>query len=432
MKRMMRYLFFLIITLLPFAEVRITVLGIPLYLPEIPIGIAALVYGVGVYRREIRFRAVSRVETAGMSLFLLGAVCASVSAGMNLQELGAIKSWFLFPMIGGFLVSQMCIGVEERQMMLRAWFITVVVTAGISLLPFPFVLRTYDGRLASFFTSPNHLAFFLEPGVLLGTFFCLGYIRKRCWSQSVLFFTETALVLLVLFETKSEGGMTAAVVGIVFFLVQDVLPRKYHIHCLFFAVFLGALLLPSSGIFENSVSRLESGEVRNSLASRVMIWNASVRMIWEHPFFGVGLRNFEREYLALQSEFPPYLEWAVPHPHDIFLATWLQTGIIGLTGFIFILGSALRSLWVYVRHETSAQTFNETALLLSFLVAFFVHGLVDTPFFRNDLDIQWFAVIGLVVAVSRKKTAERHPEESSTDRPERKENKPVETGLFKL
>ena len=226
--------------------------------------------------------------------------------------------------------------------------------------------------------------------------------------------------------------MTAAVVGIVFFLVQDVLPRKYHIHCLFFAVFLGALLLPSSGIFENSVSRLESGEVRNSLASRVMIWNASVRMIWEHPFFGVGLRNFEREYLALQSEFPPYLEWAVPHPHDIFLATWLQTGIIGLTGFIFILGSALRSLWVYVRHETSAQTFNETALLLSFLVAFFVHGLVDTPFFRNDLDIQWFAVIGLVVAVSRKKTAERHPEESSTDRPERKENKPVETGLFKL
>lgn len=121
-------------------------------------------------------------------------------------------------------------------------------------------------------------------------------------------------------------------------------------------------------------------------------------MIKNHPFFGVGLRGFEQEYLSLQSEFPPYLEWAVPHPHNLVLALWLQTGISGLLGFVLIVGYLSRKLWRRLLYDKERVNMLESALFLSLLLVFLTHGLVDTPFFKNDLSLQFFAVSGLALA----------------------------------
>jgi len=395
MEKVIRNMLLFTIFLLPFAQRGISVFGAPVYLPEFPIGIATFLYGISLYGRKTGIRSLPRLEMLGIALFVLGAIISSLSVGLNVQELGSIKSWFIFPIVFGLLVIRSFRTESERKSILLYWFFVIVCVAFISLLPLPFVVRTYDGRLASFFTSPNHLAFFFEPGILIGAYFCLESVREHAVRKGIFFFVETALIFLALLGTGSKGGIFAVSLGSVALFTLSFFPKRLVFRC-FVALSVFAIFLIGVCFLADIPKNLESGEVRNSLASRVMIWNASIRIIRDHPVYGIGLRTFEQEYLALQPEFPPYLEWAVPHPHNLVLAIWLQTGIVGLFGFLLLIGLILQSLWN--GRGNVVMVSGESILFLAFLVAFLFHGLVDTPFFRNDLSLQFFLVVGLILS----------------------------------
>jgi len=121
---------------------------------------------------------------------------------------------------------------------------------------------------------------------------------------------------------------------------------------------------------------------RSSLSSRTMVWKAAEKIISDNWFLGIGPGNFQTKYLEYQKYFPPYLEWAVPHPHNIFLSFWLQSGLAGLIGFLGL---------IYLRiKETSENVFNKNALATlstAILIYILIHGMVDTTYFKNDLAI---------------------------------------------
>ena len=135
---------------------------------------------------------------------------------------------------------------------------------------------------------------------------------------------------------------------------------------------------------------------RSSLASRMMIWKVALKIGAEHPFFGIGPGNFQTVYLAYQIHYPPYLEWAVPQPHNIFLAFWLQTGIIGLGGFIVLLFLWARPLikGFYINKNPAS------AGVLGVMFYMLFHGLIDTPYWKNDLAIIFWLVIVIGLFIS--------------------------------
>jgi len=126
-----------------------------------------------------------------------------------------------------------------------------------------------------------------------------------------------------------------------------------------------------------------------------MIWNVADRLVREHPFFGIGLRNFEKEYLGTQKDFPPFLEWAVPHPHNLLLAVRLGTGLSGFIGFIFLIFEAVVRFWKTAFHGDFSEKRNISALFLSLILMMAIHGMVDVPFFRNDLSIAVLLIAGI-------------------------------------
>lgn len=400
MEKIIRNLIVFVFITLPFSQVKVIFLGIPVYLPEISIGIAAILYFSFLKGKKVNSRIVPGAVIIGASLFLFGSILSAYSTGLDSQELGSIKSWIFFPLLAGFLALQAFPKESYRGRILFFWFIGIFVTATVSLFPLPFIHETYDGRLASFFPSPNHFAFFLEPGVLIGIYFLTGHSAGCSWERKPFVLLGTMLMISDLFLTGSEGALVAVLVGVgvmlsLAFFSRKVIVRFGIVSFLLFFALLAVFFLGSTR------ERLESGEIRTSLASRVMIWNASIRIIESHPLLGIGLRNFEREYLALQGEFPPYLEWAVPHPHNIVLALWLQTGIVGLSGFLVMFCESVRFLWKDIMKRAKGKASAESIFFLSYLVMFSVHGLVDTPFFRNDLSLQLILVMALALA-SRK------------------------------
>jgi putative inorganic carbon (HCO3(-)) transporter len=123
-------------------------------------------------------------------------------------------------------------------------------------------------------------------------------------------------------------------------------------------------------------------------------------MIKSNPFFGIGPGNFQNKYLEYQKYFPPYLEWAVPQPHNLFLAFWLEAGVIGLIGFIWLLVLFFRDNKKAIENNRLYGT-----LYLAIILYFLFHGLIDTTYWRNDMAILFWMVVAINVHLARNQKA---------------------------
>lgn len=383
--------------LLPLSQEGVNVFGAPLYLPEVLILLATMAFLFGLYSAEIKWRPIPAFVSVGVSAFVVGAFASSASSGFSLAELGALKSWIVFPVIFGILLFQVVQDDFDRRRVLMFWYLGIVAVATVSMTSFPFVHVTYDGRLASYFPSPNHLALFLEAGVPIGSYFLLEGLKAARVRPFLRVSVSLLPVVVVLLRTGSLGALVAVLIGTIVVASSSFrLKRKTGF---FVAAFCTLIVLAPAVFVGTSWRTLETGQVRSSTASRVMIWNVSARLLSEHPILGIGSRNFERAYLDMQPQFPTYLEWAVPHPQNLILAVWLSTGVIGLAGFVIMLVFLIKRSW-HSAFGSRMKVCGMAGVVLSLLVTFFVHGLVDTPFFKNDLSLMFFAVFALILSMS--------------------------------
>jgi len=83
------------------------------------------------------------------------------------------------------------------------------------------------------------------------------------------------------------------------------------------------------------------------LEDRVWRWKESLRIIAEHPFFGVGPEG-------LPTHLAPFGNtWFA---HNLYLYTWLSFGIIGFIGFFWIIAYFAKTYWLGLRlHESNQQ-----------------------------------------------------------------------------
>ena len=86
-----------------------------------------------------------------------------------------------------------------------------------------------------------------------------------------------------------------------------------------------------------------------------------------------------------------YLE-IFQYPHNIVLNIWVETGLLGLAGFGLIAYEVLR---VALRHRRQHFVIPIFAGLLTMTI----HGLVDVPYFKNDLSmLTWTLIAMLLIA----------------------------------
>jgi O-antigen ligase len=143
---------------------------------------------------------------------------------------------------------------------------------------------------------------------------------------------------------------------------------------------------------------LTSFEERSSLSSRLMIWRSAGKILEDHWIFGIGLGRFQIMYLEYQRYFTPYLEWAVPEPHNWYFATLFSAGIAGFIGFVILVGRFLfLQNTVFLLDRQKERRFF-ALITVSIMIFYLVYGLTDTPYFKNDLALSFWLLIGLGLA----------------------------------
>lgn len=86
-----------------------------------------------------------------------------------------------------------------------------------------------------------------------------------------------------------------------------------------------------------------------SLTGRGDLWPLVLEMIWKQPWLGYGYGGFWNG-LEGESGYIWYAAgWSPTHPHQGFLALWLDLGLLGLSIFLLGLGRSFLTTLVWVR-----------------------------------------------------------------------------------
>lgn len=123
-----------------------------------------------------------------------------------------------------------------------------------------------------------------------------------------------------------------------------------------------------------------------SAVSRLSLISTGWSEIKVHPILGSGLLGFSNNWDLYNTD--PGLAHH-PTPHNLYIALWIDTGLLGLVSF---LGLCFYAIWQGIRHRQNLLRFG----LALAMVAILAHGLVDTPYFKNDLAMLfWLLLINL-------------------------------------
>lgn len=238
------------------------------------------------------------------------------------------------------------------------------------------------------FSHPNVLAGFL----LLSSIFILFFVVRKS-SGFVRYLSSAVLVInsIAVLLTLSRIVILLWFVLVSSMILAVFLKRRSYNKSILFAAIAGSLLsmllLPFLKILLSRFA--ETSFFEEAVQYRVELIADAVSIIRSHPLTGVGLGNFipalntVREQLSLGLYFQPV--------HNIFLLIAAETGILGVSLFVWVLIKTCRTiLFKMGRHVFLRKDY---AVFLLLLVCILFISLFDHYFITLQQGVYLFALV---------------------------------------
>ena len=396
---------------LPFYKSSHPLPGLPVA-PLDLLGIAAAV-GVGVQVTSYKLQVAGRLDRSTLpaprlSLQGLGwtfaalmglGLASTLAAEEKLLAWGDFWRVIALPGLVYLLVCRLPQGREDLWDLIHVLVASGVAAAGMGLYQLA-VGQTIPAegvrRITGPYSSPNHLALFLERLVPLLVAIALGSRSgRRRWGYGL----SLLPILAALYLTYSRAAWLLALPASLLFLglaIGDPWRRWAWVGAL---SALG-VMIPWRGT-ERLASLFDLGSGTGAL--RLQVWRATLEMIATHPLLGIGPGNFPFAY-------PRYMRptaWIEPllyHSHNVFLDFAAFLGLGGLVLFIGLLVAFFRTGWRLLHVLPSSRERALLAGLMAAIVGSLAHGLVDHGYFLPDLACLWALILGVIDWLERAPT----------------------------
>lgn len=220
-------------------------------------------------------------------------------------------------------------------------------------------------RINSVFFNANYYAMMIEFFVCL-TFYKILKIKdiKLEWKKFIYYVAVIGLNLFVLLLTACRTAWPALAGGILIMLIVD----KHHKTC---ACILALVIVACIYFLLNPSKFPRVDNIVTYFMTRAGIWEVAIQNIITHPLFGEGPMTYMHIY-------PLYHGHPTEHAHSIYLDPLLCFGIVGLltiAPYIYSNIQRLYRLWKLKVDKTLV------ALIVSFTVMIFIHGILDYTIF---------------------------------------------------
>lgn len=225
--------------------------------------------------------------------------------------------------------------------------------SGAEFLPKSYIERINTGRIFSIFTLPTLYSFICSILLILIFYFLIksSKIKKFFW------FFLFILGLFNLILTQSFSSILYIFAGFSIYLFSSGSLKKQYL-----APFLMVLSL---FIFIITGTRFSEAKRLEPVKLRISNWKQSVRMIEDHPYFGVGMGNYKN----MISKYIKDDEAKSIYAHNFFLQFVAENGIF-LTIFLLFLIIFNLKKWIKTAR-------NPNKILLPIFVIFILYNSID-------------------------------------------------------
>lgn len=381
---------------MPLYVVRYRIGPIPTTLLEDLILITVALYATGRFQMR-QWRPTRTSLEIPIALLLVAGIAGIAISPDHVGALGIYRAYFIEPIVLFYIAVDLLHTPRDFRVLLLGFAIGSTVFGLMNLGAWAIALGTHAAihtgdAPEALYTSPNAVAMFLEPPLAIAAAFALYADDRRDRRFALACF---AVLLPALFFTLSRAGwLTLTVLALV--AVITMANRRMK------AVLLGGTLIGAFAVAQipyvqqRLARQLDPNFNFNTFEGRVQIWSDTLHMLRDHPILGAGLRGYTQVMAPYLT--PPRIPEL--YPHNIYLAMWSELGLLGLAAFAALLGILLWRGWrgFYRAHDFSRPLLWGTSAAF---VAIAVHGGFDTPYFKNDLAVEFWMVAAIEVAALR-------------------------------
>ena len=375
--------------LLPIYLLRLSIGPIPTTLLEILIVILTIVW---LTKHRPSWKDVKRISWLKPAALLIVAASIGVFVASDVMSaFGIWKAYFIEPILLA-LIFTTTLKQEDWRPVFKALGISAAALSLFAILqyatgfgiPAPWDIEL---RVTSLFDYPNALGLFLAPILSYGIVQYIQKIDQSFW------LSVSTLSFIAILLSQTEAALVAIPAALFITLWMSPVTFKIKKVLTVSTLLVTTLLVAFVPIVqEKLLLQDDSGQVRQSQ------WQETINLVQEHVLLGIGLNGYP-EALAPYHNATHYEIFQ--YPHNIFLNIWTELGLLGLIAFFWLAWLILRNL-----DPSTPRSLDPFSLaLFAALLTMTIHGLVDVPYFKNDLSIlTWIFIAGLFATRSTAKS----------------------------
>lgn len=446
----------LLIAGLPTYLIRFQIGPLPSTLLEVMIIIAFLVWffkdGLTNLRwqniKSHNWRHINYPFRGEIILILLIAYLSLLPAAFSSSALGIFKAYFLeaimvfilaintFKNKNDYYKIYYALGVSA--FLVSVWAIVQKISG--QFIANPFWANPEHFRAVSFYGYPNAVGLYLGPIIILLTSLLWLVIKKKETADKyrlakIIFLSVTIIIsLLAIVLARSEGALAAiAITAFTLFLLYGKVARYL---ALGLAVITALIIFSVPNIRQYVIQKTTFENISGRI--RELQWQETYHMLRDgRIIMGAGLNQYPlavREYhqdgfffnrdnisdfdnklrasAELRTKYWQPIE-IYQYPHNIFLNFWSEIGLLGALLFsLLILRYLLTSFHLFVKYkkEKNIESMTMTLGLSGAMLVTALHGLVDVPYFKNDLSVLFWILVAILGIIIIQKHENNSPE----------------------
>lgn len=342
---------------------------------------------------KIGFEKLKPFYMAG-GMWIAATIIAIFVAPNHVAALGLWRAFVLEPILFAVLVAGIIETEQDKKQIISALIWSVISVTAVAVaqfasgkfIPHPWDTSLTTRRATGPFPYPNALSLYVAPIAAL----CVGLFISpinRNKKEKILLAAGFIAGLTSIILAKSVGGFIGLLVAVTIALILDKRTRYGTIFLSFFAFYA----IVNSPLQAHIASTLSFGEWSGRV--RAIMWDETIQMLSKHEFLGAGFGAYPTAIVPFHRA--TWME-IFQYPHNILLNIWSETGLLGIVAF-----TGLCLTWMRICFKKDSEP-SPTAYSLP-LIAILAHGLVDVPYFKNDLALIFWILLVLVSTQEPKK-----------------------------
>lgn len=370
---------------------------------------------VGSIKDYFASLAMTREIAIPILLFLLAATVSVFVAPQLRDAAGVWKAYFVEPLLF-FIVFVNVINTKEK---LRNVFwvlgLSLVVPSLLAiyqkitgnLIPLEFWSASATRRVTSVYGYPNAIGLYFAPIVTIFIGWLVSFFQDKNYRNFFMAGVVVVLGGLSIVFAVSKGAALAVAIGILFYLLFWPGLRKWFAGILIIGIGLTFLVAPQLLSTEGQKTVPGGG----SLEIRIEQWQEGLQMLSIRPLLGAGLSGYQQRVAPFHEK--DYIEIFM-YPHQIILNFWTEIGLLGLIAFIWLVVlfykrgfsghfGAKRSGVIEFRDPIGLSAPRMIFPIMGGMTTLLIHGLVDVPYFKNDLSMLFWIILSVMVVIHTKR-----------------------------